>query len=61
MRDIASPLKIKRKMKLDIPTRPKDLLKLREIRPVKRKGEVLSENLIEALKDLFESRKSWQE
>ena len=30
MRDIASPLKIKRKMKEHIPTRPKDLPELRE-------------------------------
>ena len=43
MRDIASPLKIKRKMKAHILTRPKDLLESREIQPVERKGEVLSE------------------
>ena len=42
MRDIASPLRIKRKMKPPIPTTPKDLPELRESRPVEIKGEVLS-------------------
>jgi hypothetical protein len=58
MRDIASPLIIKRKMKPPILTRPKDLLELRESRPVERKGEVLSKNSTEVPKDLSESRES---
>ena len=56
MHDIASPLKIKRKMKPPILTRPKDLLESRESQRVERKGEVLSKNSTEAPKDLSESR-----
>ena len=56
MCDIASPLKIKRKMKEHIPNRPKDLFESRESRPVERKGEVLSENCINVPKDLSGSR-----
>ena len=58
MCETESPLKFKRKMKSHISTRPKDLLELRESRPVERKGEVLSENLTDAPKDLSESRES---
>ena len=58
MRDIASPLRIKRKMKPLIPTRPKDLPKSRESWLVESKGEVLSESWTEAPKDLSESRGS---
>ena len=58
MRDSASPLRIKRKMKPPILTRPKDLSKSRESQPSERKGEVLSKNLTEAPKDLSESRES---
>ena len=58
MRDIASPLRIRRKIKPPILTRTKDLPELRESRPVERKGEILSENLTEAPKDLFELRES---
>lgn len=61
MRDIAGPLRIKRKKKPPIPTRPKDLPELRESWPVERKGEVLSKNLTKVPKDLSESRESWQE
>ena len=58
MRDIASPLRIKRKMKPLVPTRPKDLPESRESQPVERKGEVLLENSIEAPKGLSKSRES---
>ena len=58
MHEIASSLKIKRKMKSHIPTRPKDLLESRESRPVERKGEVLWENSTDVPKDLSESRES---
>ena len=58
MREISSPLKIKRKMKEHIPTRPKDIHELRESRLVERKGEVLLENSIDAPKYLSESRES---
>ena len=58
MRDIASPLRIKRKMKPPVPTRPKDLPESRESRPIERKGEVLSENLNEAPQGLSKSRES---
>ena len=61
MREIASPLNIKRKMKAHIPTRPKDLPESRESWPVERKGEVLSENLTNMPKDLSESRESQPE
>ena len=59
MCEITSPLRIKRKMKPPVPTKPKDLPKSREIRPVERKGEVSSEISMEELKylpDLRESR-----
>ena len=55
MREIESLLKIKRKMKPHIPTRPKDLPESRESWPDERKGEVLSENSTDALKYLSES------
>ena len=58
MHDITSPLRIKRKMKPSVSTRPKDLLESRESQPVERKGEVLSKNSTEAPKDLYESRES---
>ena len=58
IREIASPLKIKRKMKSHIWTRPKDLPELRESRPIERKGEVQSENSIDAPRDLSELRES---
>lgn len=58
MREIASPLKIKRKMKAHIPTRPKELPESRESWPVERKGEVMSENSTEAPWDPSESRES---
>ena len=71
MRDIASPLKIKRKMKSHILTRQKkdeityldqtkDLPKMRH-RLVERKGEVLLENSTDAPKVLSESRESQPE
>ena len=58
MREITSPLRMKRKMKPPVPTRPKDLPKSRESRLVERKGEVLSEISMEEPKDLPESRES---
>ena len=58
MRDIASSLKIKRKMKAHIPTRPKDQPESRKSRPVERKGEVMSENSTNAPKCLSKSRES---
>ena len=58
MHEIASPLKIKRKMKSHILTRTKDLPKSRKSRRVERKGEVLSDNSTKAPKDLSESRES---
>ena len=58
MHEIASSLKIKRKTKSHIPTRPKDLPESRESRPVQRKGEVLSKNSTKAPKGLSESRES---
>ena len=58
MCNIASPLKIKRKMKSHISTRPKDLPEWRESQPVERKGEVMSKNSTDVPKDLFESRES---
>ena len=48
-------------MKPPVPTRPKDLPKLRESQPVERKGEVLSENLTEVPKDLSDLRESQPE
>ena len=51
-------LRIQRKMKSPISTRPKDLPELIECRPVERKGEVLPENSTEMPKDLSESRES---
>ena len=56
MRKIASSLKIKKKMKAHISTRPKDLPESREIQLVERKGEVLSKNSTDVPKDLSESR-----
>ena len=61
LHEVASPLKTQRKTKSHFPTRPKDLLELRESRPDGRKGEVLSENSINAPKDLSESRESQPE
>ena len=55
MCEITSPLKIKRKMKPHIPTRPKYLPESREIQPIERKGEVILENSTDAPKNLFES------
>ena len=52
--DIESPLRIIRKMKPPISTKPKGLLESRESRLVERKGEVMSENSTKAPKDLFE-------
>ena len=42
MRELTSPLRIKRKMKPPVPTRPKDLPESRESRPEERKGEASS-------------------
>ena len=58
MHEIASPLKIKRKMKSHILTRPKDLPKSRESQLDERKGEVLSKNSIDAPKDISKLRES---
>ena len=58
MREAASPIRFKRKMKPLVPTRPKDLPKLRESWPVEWKGEVLLEISMEEPKDLPESRES---
>ena len=58
MREITSPLRMKRKMKPPVLTRPKDLPKSRESRPVERKGEVSSEISREEPKELPESRES---
>ena len=58
MCEIAIPLRIKRKMKPPIPTRPKDLLESRESQLVERKGEVMSKNSTEAPKDLSKLRES---
>ena len=58
MHEIASPLKIKRKMKSHILTRPKDLPESRECQTVERKGEVLLEKSTNAPKDLSELRES---
>lgn len=58
MCNISSLLKIKRKMKAHISTRPKDLPELRESRPVERKCEVLSENLTNVPKYLSVLRES---
>ena len=59
MSEIASPLKMKRKMKSHISARPKDLPKSMKSWPDERKGEVLSENLTDVPKDLSELRESW--
>jgi hypothetical protein len=61
MCNIASPLKIKRKMKAHILTRSKYLPESRESQPVERKGEVLSKNSTDTPKDLSKSRESWPE
>ena len=53
MCEIASPLKLKRKTKSHILTRPKYLPESREIQPHERKGEVMSDNLIDVPNDLL--------
>ena len=58
MREIASPLRMKRKMKPPILTILKDLPESRKIRPVDRKGEVSLEISTKEPKDLPESRES---
>ena len=58
MREITNQLRMKRKMKPPVLTRPKDLPELRESRPEKRKGEALSEDSTIVPKDLSESRES---
>ena len=50
LHELTSPLRIKRKMKPPVPTRPKDLPELRERKP-EEKGEVLSDILTEEPKD----------
>ena len=58
MREITSPLRMKRKIKPPVPTRPKDIPELREIQPVERKGKVSLEISTEDPKDQPESRES---
>ena len=58
MRDIASPLKIKRKMKADISTKPKYLPESRKSRLDERKDEVMSKDSIDVPKVLSDSRES---
>ena len=58
LREIASPLKSKRKMKSHDLTRPKDLPESRESQTDERKGEALSEDSTIMPKYLSESRES---
>ena len=57
-RELTSPLRMKRKMKPPVPTKPKDLPESRESQPIERKGEVSSKISTEEPKDLPESRES---
>ena len=58
LRDIASPLKTKRKLKSHISTRPKYLPESRERRPDERKGEFMLEDSTIVPKDLSELREN---